>query len=208
MSEGETIKEALIYWDYHPRRPTDIYVTDMVLCPRRAFFNAKFNANPIVMEARAFIGKCVHAVLPQILKSRYPNAVFEVSCQYPLDEGYVLLGRADMVDADCVYEFKFTSAYSGAKELYFAQANAYANMLGCGKFKVVIIDRNKLDVVVLEGEKDEEAFRKVVDVANEIVKCLQYKDEEIVELPQKSPWSWACEHCTYKMICRAMEGTK
>jgi len=195
----------LINFDYRPRRPTDIYVTDVVVCPRRAFFNIKFNANPMVVSARAITGKAIHMLLQQALKSRYPNAVFEVSCQYPLENGYVLLGRADMIDGDTVYEFKYTSMYNQAKEMYFAQANCYANMIDCNRFKVVIIDRNKLDVLVLEGERSEDAFMKIIDQCNQIIKALQAKDEELDRLPERSPWSWACDNCTYKLICRMVD---
>ena len=203
--EAQIIREALINFDYRPRRPTDIYVTDVVVCPRRAFFNLRFNANPMVSNPKAVAGKAMHMLIQQALKSRYPNAIFEVSCQYPLDDGYVLLGRADMIDGDTVYEFKYTSMYNQAKEMYFAQANCYACMLDCRKFKVVIIDRGKLDVLVLEGERSDNAFMSVVDQCNQIIKCLKAKDEELAELPSKSPWGWACDNCAYKLVCRMID---
>jgi len=200
VSEAEVIKEALINFDRRPRRPTDIYVTDVVVCPRRAFFNLKFNADPVATDIKAITGKAMHMLLERALKSRYPDAVFEVPCQYPLSGGYVLVGRADMVAGDTVYEFKYTSMYGEAKEAYFIQANCYANMLDCSKFKVVIIDRNKLEVTILESERSEDAFMKVVDQCERLIKALQND-----ELPQKSPWSWPCERCAYKIICGRLQ---
>jgi len=200
--EARMIKRSLLFHDFRPRYPGDIHVSDVVICPRRAFFNARFNANPVA-GPRATVGKAVHMLLREALKKSYPDASFEVTCIYPLEDGYALIGRADMVHGDVVYEFKYTSMHGGAKEAYFAQANSYACMLECRRFKVVIVDRDKLDVVILEGDVSEEAFQRILEKCAEIVKLLEVEEPD--RLPGKAPWEWACRRCVYNMICRRVE---
>ena len=200
--EAQVIREALINFDYRPRRPTDIYVTDVVVCPRRAFFNLRFNANPMVSNPKAVAGKAMHMLVQQALKSRYPNAVFEVSCQYPLDDGYVLVGRADMIDGDTVYEFKFSSRHNRAEPMYYAQLNCYLNMLNLNNGVLVIIDRNSFEVECLPLERDEQAFDMLVSEANEIVKLVELaRKGEKVRPPHGPRWEWECKGCIYKIIC-------
>ena len=115
---------ALTRFDLKPYRRMmgDVYVSEIVSCIRRAALNMFFNADPVLDDPRAVRGKLLHAALPKALVDEFCGATFEVPCSYPVSDEVTLRGRADMVAGDTVYEFKFTSPYSEATQLYFAQA--------------------------------------------------------------------------------------
>ncbi|RLI44945.1 hypothetical protein DRO69_06230 [Candidatus Bathyarchaeota archaeon] len=194
------IRQAFIMFDVKPRNPYEIYVTEAVGCLRRAFFNIKFNANPVLESADVIMGKLVHLALPKVLKD-IVNAEFEVPLGYNISGPWVLSGRADAMDADMVYEFKFSSPYSDAKPIYFMQANAYAVMAERPMFALVIIDKKTFDVDIMVSEADVKGFNAVVERAKTIISCVERN-----EVPPGPDYDWQCKNCPYALIC--VEGKK
>ena len=199
------VRWALIEDAFEPRRgPGEFYVSELAACPRRAALNALFNADPMPVEpGPAVRGRLLHEVLRLILGEQLRDAQFEVECSHPVAEGVVLRGRADMVYAGEVYEFKFSSPYSGARELAFKQANAYAIMLGLRRFHVVVIDLDRdVDVKAFSGEADEEAFKQLCADAVKASEAVEARDP--FSLPM-SPWEWACKNCMWWIICKRVK---
>ena len=148
----------------------------------------------------------LHDVLELVL-SRDPSfagARFEVECGHDLGNGWVLKGRADLVTDDAVYEFKFTRApdYNRAKVVYAAQVSAYCFMLGRVVGYLVLVDREKLDVRVLRMEPDEDLWRNMVDRAKLLIDSLE-GDVPTIDSPL---FSYECDHCDFRVLCKRMEG--
>lgn len=191
------IREAFITFDIRPRESlSEIYVTEAVWCLRKAFFNLRFNANPIVTSPDAIVGKLLHLSLPKVLKDVLGSAEYEVPCSHPLKEGFVLKGRADAVTEYRVFEFKFSSPYSEAIPFYCAQANAYAVMLEKIGWSLVTIDKRTFDVKVLEADIDKTGFQSVVKRAETVIDCL--KEDRVPPGPE---FNWECNNCPYNIIC-------
>lgn len=193
---ARSIKEEFLTFDSKPRDFKEIYVTEVIWCLRKAFFNLRFNANPIVTSADAVIGKLLHLSLPKILKYVLIDAKYEVSCGYHLKDGFLLKGRADAVTGDCVYEFKFSTPYTEAKPFYVAQVNAYAKMLEKNEWVLVTIDKRTFDVEVLRSKTDEAGFKSVVERAETVIECLKKN-----MVPSGPEFEWECKSCPYNIIC-------
>lgn len=193
---AKKIKEALIFFDYKHRGPKEIYVTEAIGCPRKLFFNLKFNASPVVDSIDAVLGKLIHMALPKVLKDVL-KADFEVPMEYDLGNGWVLKGRADAVDEENVYEFKFSSVYSQIKPIYYAQSNMYAYILNKKRYYLIIIDKKTFNVDITEGETDEKAFQSIIERIKYVIECLQKNT------PPPGPlFEWECKGCTYEIICK------
>ena len=232
---------SLTRFDLKPYRRMlgDVYVSEIIGCIRRAALNMYFNADPVLDDPRAVRGKLLHAALPKALSEEFSGATFEVPCSYPVSDEVTLRGRADMVAGDAVYEFKFTSPYSEAAQLYFAQAkgawgdsavgwfltalpfasmvwgrvanlrapaNAYAVMLEAKLFYVVIVDvdRQHIDVKVLKGEPDLQAFEALCERAK-VAYDAAFNRRDPLSAPG-ADWPWLCDRCPWQVVCRRVEG--
>lgn len=192
---AKKIREALLYYGFKPREPRELYVTEVIGCLRKAYFNVKFNANPVVESSDAVFGKLVHLALPVILKDIL-KAEFEVPMEHDLGNGWILRGRADAVTEDAVYEFKFSSPYSDVKPLYYLQVNTYAHLLDKNEFYLIIIDKRTLNVDVTKGQTDDKAFDTVVERAKTVLDSLK------ADKPPFGPnFQWECNGCPYNIIC-------
>jgi len=193
--------------------PHVYYVHELPFCPRRAFFFRVFNARPIKHELMV-LGSIFHASLPQIAKEMEREGMlrsFEV--EKPVEvfhNGITIRGHIDVFGtlADgrkAVLEFKFTEGpdLSLRNELHAAyaiQANTYACMAGADVYYLVLVSRHSLDVEAHEFEPDEEAYKRVLQKAREIDKCVQD-----MKIPYGPEYEWECAskrfECQFCIIC-------
>ena len=202
MEELENkIKQSFFNLLERPRTPGSIHVSALPFCLRREFFNIKFNANP-QPNSNMVSGKIHHLALRYL--DVFDGAEFEVEVSEELKSGYRLSGRVDIVcrGIGVIYEFKFTKRANSQEldPLYFAQANAYAVMCGCEKFYLVKVHRDTLDVRIIEGEADRDAFNVLKQRALQVIDCLENN-----VIPFGPERDWECKNCVYNIVCKNLK---
>ncbi|MHC1594541.1 MAG: CRISPR-associated protein Cas4 [Methanotrichaceae archaeon] len=198
---AEDVKKAFFQYGYRPRQPNEIWVTEIVACMRRAFFGVYFNAVPVLNVGRVVVGRLLHEMLPKVLGGLFDSERYdwEKDVSVDLGGGYRLVGRVDAISVSdgTVFEFKFTRlGAQKAHPLYMAQANTYSGIVGSRRYYLVLIDRERFDVEVVEGEFDEDAYKAVLDRCREVIRCI-----EEGRIPPKAEFDWLCKGCPYNVIC-------
>jgi hypothetical protein len=177
----------------HEYKENVLWLSELPYCHRKSYICRKFNLSP-TLNGKMLSGIMFHERLDRILKSmpEFSDAKFEVECKADIGE-FTIGGRADVVNGDNVYEFKFSSSrLDGALPLYYIiQGNAYANMLGLSKYTLSFVNSFSLKPTLLQFDADKELFEKMIDDAKILYKCIK---EDV--LPAGPKWDWECLHPT------------
>ncbi len=221
----------------------NIYITALGECRIRSAFDAYFNPKSRPTESM-LRGIYLHNGLEKIIENHWEEIVsevpklrgihpeFEKRLEYPLDNGWKLIGKADMVLGNEIYEFKFkdTKHYESfdkktddyGTEYAVEQLNAYLHMYdkanigfiwvlnsdefnNPGVYKII-----KSKVVDKDGDMFEKTLQKANFVAD-IVNKLENKElpvEEIIAERNRlrdSKKVWVCSRCPYSPICEYVE---
>ena len=201
MSEpkAEHIKELFFTFAEREREPKTIYVTDLTGCLRAAFYELYFRANPLPTPPMV-LGRLLHAVLKDVLVKEFADAEYEKRCEYVLGEGWKLVGRADIVTGDAVYEFKFTRGlgFNKAEPAYAAQVSAYCFMLGKSVGYLVDVDRDTFDVQVLEVKPDEDLWKNMLNEASVLIDSVRKGEPPTLNSPR---FGFECKQCAWRIVC-------
>jgi len=197
--------EIVLHSDDRVRGPNEVFVTDLIQCFRRSWFEMKFRARPRPTPVMV-LGRLLHDALPGLFfgSKRFLGARWEVECSHDLGNGWALKGRADCVTEDAVIEFKFTREpeFNPAKAMYYAQVSAYCFMLGKVKGYLVLIDRNSMKVKAYPCEPDEDVWKNMLDRARLLIDSL----EGDVPVNDSPLFEWECKHCPWSVICSKLKG--
>jgi CRISPR-associated exonuclease Cas4 len=200
---AQRLQYLLFSFEERRRSPNEIYVSDLTSCFRRAWFTLRFNAEPKPSGAMV-AGKLLHHALKDVLGGAFNDAQFEAECSYPLGGGWLLVGKADMVTAGEVYEFKFTKgeAFNQAHPAYYAQVSAYCKMLNKAKGYLILVDRDKFTFNVLEASPDEDLWRNMLEEAKLLVEALAKDEIPTLNSPR---FEWECKSCVWNVVCRNLK---
>lgn len=192
-------------WSSRPFIEGEYHVTELCNCIRKAWFQRTRN-EPTEKNVFMFNGLLLHNILPKITDELATNEKipgdyvwYERKCVCEL-EGLRIVGSADMVTNDYVYEFKFASNsvsdnISHYNMMYFNQVNAYCNMLNIDKYRIIYINNIDLSVSISEGETNKLSFEQLKDKAIELHKCITNKS-----MPEQEGNIY-CKYCKYKKEC-------
>jgi len=204
-----------LYSDHPPRDERELYVTEVLYCPRKAFLNytlnARFKPNVAMIE-----GTIHHMAVPDLDFWRGKDARFEVPVKYKVDD-FVVSGRVDVVAMKPdqtweVYEFKFPARLGNenVEPTYLMQGNAYAFMLddyvGYSVTDVYVVEvamdrfRDEIDVRVLYTKPNREMFDAFLKKARYLIECIKNQ-----ELPEGPEFEWECNKCPYNIICNKIK---
>jgi len=172
------LQDLFVYYDYRPRRPREIYVTEAISCQRKAWLRIHYNASPPPTSAM-IAGKLFHIALQEMFKNDeiLKGCQFEVECSYNLPRGWVLRGRADAILNDTIFEFKFTREpfFNEAKDMYYLQTSLYCKMLSKPKGFLIMIDRTRWVVDVITVEPKEQLWNETLQRVTKLIDLLEKK---------------------------------
>lgn len=185
LAQGEEPREVGTYW-----------VSDLVRCSAYAaqlyIYRCVPRPSPLSIAGRLW-----HYGLPKALEGLI-GGNWEVKCEMRLDDCSIV-GRADCVSEDRVYEFKFTASElfsdRGPLAMSIAQANAYAHMLDRPRFTVVLINRSSFAVKAYTYDRDVDSFKHLV------ARALRLHDvvtREIIPTEESPLYGWECGTRNYK----------
>lgn len=198
-------------WSSRPFVQGEYHVTELCNCIRKAWFMRTRN-EPSEKNVFMFNGLLLHNILPKICDELTTNesidncvndlggyCIFEAKCKYEFD-GIKIVGSADLITNDYVYEFKFASNSTSDNInhfnlMYYNQVNAYCNMLKKGKYRIVYINNMDLSVSISEGETNKLSFEQLKDKAIELHKCITTNT-----IPEQEGNIY-CKYCKYKKEC-------
>ena len=185
-------------------KPGIYNVSELIYCPRKAYLYRKYGVVPKA-NGKMLAGTLVHEKLPEILKNikEFKGAKFEQEARVVLDD-ITIVGHADIVTKDCVYEFKFSAAKLTKDEYpihFVMQANAYAAMFNKPKWAVIVTNSYSLKTTIMRGKKDPIAFDMIKETAQLIDHALKYN------LKLDGPkYKWECRYCDVIKECREEDG--
>ena len=222
-----------------------IPITALQECKVKTAFDVYFN--PKLRSTENMLrGTYLHKGLERIIKNHWEEIVSEVPrlrsinpdiekpLEYSLNNGWKLIGRADMVLGSEIYEFKFkdTKHYDSfdkspddyGTKYAVEQLNAYLHMYDKATIGFIWVfnsddfnnpgkDKSMKPKVV---KKDRRLFEKTLQNANfvaDIVSKLENKElpvEEIIAERNRlrdSKKEWMCSNCPYLAICNYIERT-
>jgi CRISPR/Cas system-associated exonuclease Cas4 (RecB family) len=203
-------------WSSRPFVAGEYHVTELCNCIRKAWFQRTRN-EPTEKNIFMFNGLLLHNILPKITneisldEAIHPGMYVwyeaKCRCEFEVDngtDGIRIVGSADMVTGDYVYEFKYASNstadnISYYNLMYFNQANAYSCMLDREKFRIVYIDNMNLTISISECNTDKYAFELLKDKAAELHSCIKTKT-----IPESVETKY-CIYCKYSKECDACE---
>jgi len=186
------------------RELNTLYVTDMTFCLRKSFFNIMFNAKT-PRQWNMVLGSLLHEVCEKLIKDAI-GAETEVECGYEFD-GWRIVGRADLVTDDAVYDFKFVKYTENEDTLfeYSLQVNAYATMLNKEKYYVIFVNVTNGDVKAYEFKQLDALWQEFLDRARVIIDAVESNGDK---LPPRTKYQWMCRYCPYSFVCHRLDKTE
>jgi CRISPR/Cas system-associated exonuclease Cas4 (RecB family) len=175
-------------------------VSELPYCLRKAYF---FRVKEVTQTINGlmFTGTLLHKAIPELMEGVVDakNSKFEVKCVYS-DNGIKIVGHADVITRNCVWEWKFTGnraeSMSGLPASYFSQANAYAVMSKKPKYRLVLVNRYDLKVDIIEGKTNDYSFDIMVERARNLHESIK---KGIV--PEGPEFGFECKKCIFRNIC-------
>ncbi len=205
----------------------------------KVYFGAKFQSNE-----KMLLGTKLHEGLIEIIKNHWEeitentskleniNPEFEKPLEYSLENGWTLVGRADMVLGDEIYEFKFkdTKGYDKfdssdsdfGTQVAVEQLNAYLHIYDDAK--IGFIWTFNIDDFGNPGKhkqmkpkvvyKNEKMFEETIQKANIVISIIEkLKNGKLPENDilqerlrlKKAKKLWMCKSCHFLAICKYVE---
>ncbi|NJE06342.1 nuclease [Thermococcus sp. M36] len=193
-----------------------IWVTSLSFCLRKAALSIYLGTFKYERTGEMLVGTVLHRWLGETLEGE--DVKFEVPVEYPLGNGWKLVGKVDALKGGYPIEFKFRGFDSGdengprsldemeeAPKLAREQLNAYLNMLDREVGYVYVFDRNGLQFKVFPVERDREAFEKFLGRARVVISGVQALESGNFPSWIKSRFKNECEGCIFRPICTAVE---
>lgn len=185
-------------------KPGEYHISELPFCIRRSYYFRKEKEEP-ELNGRMLAGILVHNLIPEVMMGikGFRNAQFEVEKKLKY-KGVIIVGHADILTDDCVYEVKFTGSkvesMSGLPLCYYSQANAYACMFNKEKYSLIIIDSyGPLNASIVSGNADKAAFKILLEKA---VKLNDYiVDGQLPDIDFPS-YKFECSQCQFAERCK------
>jgi len=173
-----------------------IFISDIAystICFRKSFFNSYYRPRFPPDTREAIQGKELHRSLQDL----FPDASFEVECQHELN-GWVIKGKADIVTANAVYEYKFLKSLdSPVIPAYKIQAAAYSKSLGKSECYLVLVNRKNQESKKIPVKVDL-YWKLFLKHASNLIEHLSTGKIPKQDCPR---FFWACRNCIWRIIC-------
>ena len=219
---SEKLSNLLFHGNTNGKKNT-IPITYLSFCLRKAAFNLYFGTRSFERYPKAALGEMLHLGFQKLIENnaRYifqedSKFEFEVPLEYELENGWKITGRADFTWNNKVIELKFKDfdRFSGIDldeipddevlKAYIEQVNAYAFILDKEPY-IWVFDNREMKFKILEVEKDEEQFYKMIQKAHKIIDGVEQLREGKFPIELKQRFSWECNYCIYRAICNALK---
>lgn len=213
--KAEILRGLLKLGGDHTHHPGEYHVTSLLHCPLRTWYRRTLDIES-VPNATMLSGTFMHELLPKIMRHvpGFPDkAKYEVGCRHRVSDDITIVGSADVLLDDTVYEYKFTGSRVDSKYglpvSYYQQVNAYCVMLSKPKYKIVVIHRfademTEKSIGIVSGTRDDEAFKMLMDRAKTLDECVRTKRPPVDNVPLHS---WECRNkfsrCQFYDVCAA-----
>jgi CRISPR-associated exonuclease Cas4 len=196
------------------RSPRRIWVTSLSFCLRRAALSTYLETFRYERTGEMLLGTLLHRWVQENVDVEEID--FEVPLEYRISDGWVLVGRADAILGDRILEFKLKGfnqengpgsleEMEEPSKIWKEQLNAYLNMAGLEEGYIYVFDRDGLDFKHFKVKRDEKAFSKMLGRARVIIKGVEELEQGKFPKEITPRYSWECESCLFKPICRAVE---
>jgi len=160
--------------------PSVVYVTDLVSCSQKRVFRQKYPELVFRFDPIALLGALVHRGLEELLKEYgFQNEVEIVKEVEVNGKKYIIKGRVDSLNEDCVVEIKTARSDIGLPyEHHINQLQIYLNLLGKQKGVLIYVTPDRITEFFIE--------KKDINI-NELLK-------ETIDNIKHPRWSWECLH--------------
>ncbi|ACJ15806.1 hypothetical protein, conserved [Thermococcus onnurineus NA1] len=210
---NERIRNAIV--GKTPERK--IWVTSLSYCLRKAALSIYLGTFKYERTGEMLVGSVLHEWLGNALSSE--DIEFEVTVEYPLEDGWKLVGRVDAVKGNYPLEFKF-KGFNGEDEsspktpdemneppkLAKEQLNAYLNMMDKKLGYIYVFDRNGLSFKPFPVERDKKAFQRILRRAKVVIEGVrQLESGSFPEWIKPRYGKRECGGCLFRPICEAVE---
>jgi len=212
------IFKLLLFLNNYGRSRFEIYVTDLTGCPRKAYYNIVYCANPLP-NTYMVLGKLYHIGLQTILiehKDEFKelkSILAEAELTKELKKPWVLKGKADLIvelnDAIHILEFKFSKSAlynTDVRDMYVMQVNTYLGMFKDvqnpivpfeGHLIVFDTSSSKPKIEDLKVEFSDALYEEALRRAGELIDHV-----EAMEPPNPEPkGEFECRGCPWRGIC-------
>jgi CRISPR/Cas system-associated exonuclease Cas4 (RecB family) len=182
-----------------PRKPKELWVSEIVFCPRQAYLSYVLNPS-LPMKDALLAGIFLHRLIQKKLESDGYGVEVYVEKQLRND-GWKLVGRADVVGDDHIVEIKAVSSLDkDVNDYWIEQANFYAHVLEKPKFKILMVEKPTGRYAEYEYDVDEGLAEKTVDKAKMVVDFIEKK-----MLPPPCDRGWCRKgYCAFAFICNGL----
>jgi len=184
---------------YHdkPRKPNELYVSVLAVCPRKEFFSYFYRPAQLVKSDEVLAGEYIHKVIQEQLRQHGYEIEKDVSCD--LKDGFKLVGRIDAINSDHIIEIKTVKKFIDFNvNHWFIQVNMYMHLSGIGKAKLLVVERPTGQMFVKDIEYDKEKAEGVLSLAEKVVDAIKSADFTI--LPKCN--DYRCKYCEFSIICK------
>lgn len=176
-------------------------VSECVGCHQKMYYK-RTQYIPVPRTPPMALGNIFHKVVPYILKDKSLKYEVRMSSNYGEFE---LIGTADAVDNENIYEFKFSRLRS-ISNMAISQANMYCGLSSRKKGTVFMVHPVTLNVLDESFDFNDVDFQELLSkIENVHLYLSQYPDVK-PRFAHSPAYPQECERCVYSEICPIREG--
>ena len=179
------------------RKPKEIWISQLVFCPRLEYLSYFFMPRVRTVTEATLAGILIHRMIQDDLKNK--GYEIEKRIEYDLGEGWKLVGKVDALNSDHVIEIKTTKDLTkDVQSHWISQANLYTYIVGLDTYVILIVNK-------LTGEYVEREFKVDKDRAEEDIARAEMLKECIInkKIPEGRK-DWCKKYCEFAIICDAL----
>jgi CRISPR/Cas system-associated exonuclease Cas4 (RecB family) len=174
--------------------------TELLYCPRKAFLRRICReVAELKPEQRWWIYR--GNVFDELWASLFP--LNQVEVRYKVNDKLTIVGHADFVYNDCVYELKTIKTLKylkEPKEHHVKQVKFYAHCLGLEIAKIIYVSFEGFKIFDVDCSDSEEVVQELTE------KALTFHEFwENCKLPPKTAEEWECKFCEVQRYCKEFE---
>lgn len=175
-----------------------IFVTQVLQCLRRTYYEIKHGVDiKHKISKPLLVGTAIHKYIEYLINKHKDKLDINIEAEKHIEfeyKGWKIVGRADIVTDNEVWEIKVTSkTYKIPSLLHIAQANLYAYILKKPIVRIIYFRNNKIEEFVYHtNDRLTQMFFKRLD------KLISYLERD--EEPPREEDFW-CSTCPFKYIC-------
>ena len=204
--ENKIRKNLLSLWGQREVKDGEYHVTELNRCLRKSYYERK---DGLTSAPNGYMlnGTLLHKELPNLLNEidKFKDAKYEVPVIDNTVNGLKIVGSADVLTADTVYDLKYSGSHfeKSIPEHYVMQLNTYAGIMNIKRCGIIHINSTTLQVSVVEFDYDPRMY----ELAKNRAMILHYALKVGVSPPGPA-FDWECKYrkvyCDYKDKCKEL----